>query len=165
MLFARYLEPLKRWASGRLPAWARDARDTQDLVQDTLLKTFKRIDGFEYRREGGFHAYLRQAVMNDIRYEMRRLAQRMAPDMIDSKAIDESPSPLDQAVGHEATERYERALARLRSEDREAIIARIELGLSYEQLAEALDKPSAEAARQAARRAVLKLAEEMKRDR
>ena len=40
-LFARYLPPLRRWATGRLPRWARDVSDTQDLVQDTLLQTFK----------------------------------------------------------------------------------------------------------------------------
>ena len=46
--------------------------------------------------------------------------------------------------------------------DREAIIGRVELGLSYQELAEALGKPSAEAARKAAERALLRLAEEMK---
>ena len=39
----------------------------------------------------------------------------------------------------------------------------MEMGYSYERLAEALDKPSAEAARKATRRALLRLAEEMKR--
>ena len=42
-LFARYLMPLRRWASGRLPRHVRDAADTQDLVQETLLQTFKRM--------------------------------------------------------------------------------------------------------------------------
>ena len=35
-------------------------------------------------------------------------------------------------------ERYERALEQLKPEDREAIIARVEMGYSYEELAEAL---------------------------
>ena len=39
-LFARYGPALRRWASGRLPRWARDLADTPDLVQDTLLQTF-----------------------------------------------------------------------------------------------------------------------------
>ncbi len=162
-LFARYLVPLRRWASGRLPRWARDARDTQDLVQETLLQTFKRLDKFEYRREGALQAYLRQSLMNSIRYELRRLGRRAPATALDSQAPDDGPSPLEQAVGREATERYERALARLRPEDREAIIARVELGCSYEQLADALDKPSPDAARKAARRALLRLAAEMAR--
>src|SRR5688500_18953106 len=71
-LFARYVGPLRRWASGRLPRWARDAADTQDLVQDTLLQTLKRIGDFESRREGALQAYLRQAVMNRIKDLIRR---------------------------------------------------------------------------------------------
>src|SRR5437867_2197018 len=71
-LFARHLKPLQRWASGRLPIWARSVADTDDLVQDTLLQTFKRIETFEPRHAGALQAYLRQAVLNRIRDELRR---------------------------------------------------------------------------------------------
>ena len=54
------------------------------------------------------------------------------------------------------------ALERLTPQDREAIIGRVEMGYSYEELAEALGKPTADAARKAARRALVRLAEEMK---
>ena len=165
VLFARYVAPLRRWASGRLPRRARDAADTQDLVQETLLQTFKKIEGFEPRREGAFQAYLRQALMNRIRDELRRYRRRGAPEALDSQAIDDSPSPVEHAIGREAVERYERALASLRAEDREAIVARVEMDCSYEQLAEMLGKPTAEAARKAAQRALIRLAAEMKRAR
>lgn len=164
-LFARYLKPLRRWASGRLPRWARDMADTQDLVQETLLQTFKKMDGFEPRREGALQAYLRQALMNRIRDELRRFDRRGQNAPLDSQAPDQGPSPLEAAIGTEQSERYERALARLRDTDREAIIGRVELGCSYEELAVALGKPSAEAARKAAQRAVVRLVEEMKRER
>jgi RNA polymerase sigma-70 factor (ECF subfamily) len=62
-------------------------------------------------------------------------------------------------------EAYEQALERLKAEEREAIIARVELGYSYEELAAMLDKPTADAARKAAERALVRLAEEMKRGR
>src|SRR5688572_3175351 len=58
ILFARHLPALRRWASGRLPRWARDVADTQDLVQDTALQVFKRIETFEPRGDGALHAYL-----------------------------------------------------------------------------------------------------------
>lgn len=55
-MFARHIPKLRRWASGRLPRWARDLADTHDLVQDTVLQTFKRImDAFEPRGEGALH--------------------------------------------------------------------------------------------------------------
>ena len=161
-LFARHVKPLQRWISGRLPRWARDMADTDDLVQDTLLQTFKRIESFEPRRVGALQAYLRQAVLNRVRDEVRRKGRR--PDSIDLDGVElgGDDSPLEQAIGREAVENYERALQRLRPEEREAIIARVELGYSYEALAEALAKPSVDAARKTAQRALLRLAEEMK---
>ena len=48
-------------------------------------------------------------------------------------------------------------------DEREAIIARVELGYSNEELAEVLDKPTPDAARKAAHRALVRLAEEMER--
>ena len=162
-LFARHLEPLQRWARGRLPQWARDLAQTDDLVQDTLLQTFRRIGDFEPRRVGALQAYLRQAVLNRIRNELRRRGRRPDATGLDDVALDDSDSPLARAIGREAVERYERALERLRPEEREAIIAKVEMGYTNEELAEVLGKPSSEAARKTAHRALLRLAEEMER--
>src|SRR5262245_44955231 len=85
-LFARYLPRLRRWAAGRLPRWARDLSDTHDVVQETLLRTFKRVDAFEARGEGAFQAYLRQAVLNQIRNELRRFGRKPAAVEVDSNA-------------------------------------------------------------------------------
>jgi RNA polymerase sigma-70 factor (ECF subfamily) len=163
-LFAQHLKPLQRWAQGRLPRWARDLADTDDLVQDALAQTFKRLDAFEIRGAGALRAYLRQAVSNRIRDELRRKGRQPAVADLDDIEVDESESPLEQAIGREAVERYERGLQRLTAQEREVIIARVEQGYSYEELAEALGKPTPEAARKAARRALLRLAAEMKRD-
>jgi RNA polymerase sigma factor (sigma-70 family) len=163
-LFARHIKPLQRWASGRLPHWARDLTDTEDLVQDALLQTFKRIEDFEARRVGALQAYLRQAVLNRVRDELRRKGRRPEAIDLDGLEIDAAHSPLEEAIGREAVERYQFALHQLTPEEREAIIARIEMGYSYEELAQVLGKPTADAARKAAQRALVRLAEEMKRD-
>src|SRR5687767_3598962 len=161
-LFARYLPMLSRWARGRLPLWVRDASDTQDLVQDTLLQTFKKIDGFEHRGEGAFQAYLRQAVMNRIRDALRKAQRRPDRDDLDEEAADPGLSPLEAAVGTEALEQYDSALDRLAPGDRELVVARIELGLSYAEVAAATGKPTPNAARMAVSRALLRLAEEIR---
>lgn len=161
-LLGRYLPRLKRWARGRLPRFARDLTDTDDLVQETLLRSFKQMEHFEARNEGALQAYLRQAIVNRIRDELRRNKRGPTPTELDDGHPDEAPSPLEAAIGREAMESYDAALATLRDEDREAIIGRVELGLSYQELADALGKPSAEAARKAAERALLRLAEAMK---
>jgi RNA polymerase sigma factor (sigma-70 family) len=162
-LFARHVRPLQRWASGRLPKWARDVADTDDLVQETLLQTFKRIGQFESRGVGALHAYLRQAVLNRIREELRRKSRRPDGTSLSGLEAESHLSPLEQAIGGEALERYERALARLSANEQDVIVGRVELGYTYEELAQALGKPTADAARKAAQRALVRLLEEMER--
>jgi RNA polymerase sigma-70 factor (ECF subfamily) len=163
-LFARLYAPLRRWTRGRLPAWARDLADTDDLVQEALVQTFKRLGEFESRGGGALQAYLRQAILNRIRDELRRAGRRPAPAAFDGSEEDGGLSPLDHAIGPEAVERYERSLAQLNPRDREAVIARIELGFDYDELNSLLGTPSVDAARKAAERALVRLAVEMKDD-
>jgi len=161
-VFARAIPLLKRWASGRLPRWARDVVDTDDLVQDTVINTLKHIDVFEYRADAALQAYLRQAVMNRIRNEIRRATRHPAPESLDSAAPDAGVSPLEELIGKQTVEAYDEALATLEPQEREAIVGRIELGLSYDELARAMGRPSADAARMAVGRALLKLAKLIK---
>jgi RNA polymerase sigma factor (sigma-70 family) len=160
-LIARYLPRLQRWASGRLPRWARDLAETQDLVQEALVQTFRNIEGFEARGDWALQAYLRQAILNRIRDELRKAKRRPAQVDLDPERPDDGRSPLEDAIGTETVERYEGALARLDAESREAIIAKIELGFSNQEIAELLGKPTANAARMAVQRAILRLAAEM----
>jgi len=162
-LFARHLPPLKRWAAGRLPRWARDISDTSDLVQETVLQTLKRLDAFEPRGEGALQAYLRQAIINRIRNYIRNASVRPASAELQSDVPDERTSPLEAAIGQQTVASYERALERLSTEEREAIVSRVEFGLSFAEVAEVLGKKSADAARMAVVRALVRLAEEMGR--
>jgi RNA polymerase sigma-70 factor (ECF subfamily) len=163
LLCARYLPSLRRWATGRLPRWARDMRDTDDLVQDTIVGVLPHLDHFEFRHNGAFHAYLRYALMNRIREEIRRANRRPARSDVEIEGVDPAASPLEEAIGKDALESYEAALKRMSAEDQEAIVAKVEMGYSYEQLAEALGKPSTDAARMAVSRALVRLAREMDR--
>jgi RNA polymerase sigma factor (sigma-70 family) len=160
LLVERSIPPLRRWARGRLPAWARSLAETQDLVQTALMRALPRLKEFEARHPGALQAYLRQAVANHIRDEIRKAGTRPASE-IDDNQPDPSPSPLEQAIGREGFERYEAALATLRPTDREAIIARVELQQSYEEVAIALQKLNANAARVAVSRAVRNLVRAM----
>jgi RNA polymerase sigma factor (sigma-70 family) len=162
-LCARYLPRLERWAHGRLPVWARGALDTHDLVQDTLIQVLQRMHEFAPRHEGAFHAYLRLTLLNRVRDEIRRVRRRAPTVALPVDQPGSDPSPLEEAIGREALARYESALARLRAEDGEAIVLRIEMGYSYREIAAALEKPSADAAQMAVSRALVRLAEEMSR--
>jgi RNA polymerase sigma-70 factor (ECF subfamily) len=160
-LFARCLPPLRRWARGRLPAAARGALDTQDLVQETVLHSLRRLDDFDPRHEGALQAYLRQAVLNRIRDEARRFVRRPTPTALSDSLPADAASPLDIAIGRQGVERYEAALQRLRPSDREAIIGRLELQHDYRELALVLGKPNANAARVAVTRALARLMEHL----
>ena len=162
LLVERSLPPLKRWARGRLPQWARGLAETQDLVQEAVIRALPRLKTFEARHPGALQAYLRQAITNHIRDEIRKVNARPVPTELRDSHPDEGPSPLEEAIGQEGLERYEAALETLRPADREAIIARLELQQSYEEVAIALDKPSADAARMAVTRAVKALINAMK---
>lgn len=162
-LIARHLPPLRRWAHGRLPKWARDVADTDDLVQDTLLQTFKRLNVFEVRGQGALLAYLRQALLNRLRNEIRKKGRRPEATELSGLEVAGGQSPLETAIGKDAIDRYERALAALTPDEREAIIGRVEMGYSYGELAALLGKPTADAARKAAQRALVRLTRQMSR--
>ena len=81
----------------------------------------------------------------------------------DIEHVDTSASPLEETIGRETEEAYEAALGRLKPEEREAVIARIEMGQSYEEIATLLGKPSPDAARMTVSRALVRLAREMDR--
>jgi RNA polymerase sigma-70 factor (ECF subfamily) len=159
LLFERYEPELRRLARGRLPRHARGAVDTPDLVQDTLFQTFTHIDRFEHRGEGALRAFMRQVLLNRIRDECRRAGRRQPHESLPTDAAASGPSPLESAVGAEALARYDAALATLPESDRELVVARIELGLSYPQIAAATGRNSANAARMALVRALVKLSE------
>jgi RNA polymerase sigma-70 factor (ECF subfamily) len=160
-LFARHLDSLRRWARGRLPRAARDAGDTEDLVQEAAANVFRRLPHFEPRRDQALRAYLRQAVRNRVRDALRQRQRRPAPAEIDEQAPAGGPSPLHAAIEAENASRYRAGLERLRPEERELVVARLELGYSYEQIALALGRASPDAVRVAVRRAMLRLAEVM----
>jgi RNA polymerase sigma-70 factor (ECF subfamily) len=161
ILFERYLPRLRRWAGGRLPRYARELLDTDDVIQETFMRAAGRLETFVPRGEGAFAAYLRQALRHRIADELRRLERRPAREPFDRDRADAAASPLEEAIGREAVETYERALERLDPAEREAIVLRVELGLSWAEVAEALGKPTSDAARVAVSRALVRLAREM----
>ena len=160
-LFERHVPWLQRWAHGRLRVWARSAADTADMVQDAVLQTFRRLEHFEPRGHNALRAYLRQAIQNRIHDEHRRVMTRGVQEELQEGSPDPSPSPFDTFVNTDAEDRYRRSLLRLREDDRELIVGRVELGYSYEQLATLTGRRTPDAARVALKRALLKLAEEM----
>jgi RNA polymerase sigma factor, sigma-70 family len=155
-LCARLRPALKRWASGRLPRWARAGVDTEDLVQNALTRSLVERRGIEARP--GVRAYLRMIILNEIR---DRVSAALVAKRIVLPPRPPDPSPLEELLGRERLERFDAALARLSPEDRTAVVCRIEMGMPYKEIADELGRPSADAARMAVARALVRLSREL----
>ena len=149
----------------QLRKWARSLADTQDLVQDAVMRALPKLESFEARHPGALQSYLRQAVQNRIYDEVRKVGTHPNGEELPEEMPANTPSPLEQAIGKQGFERYENALKTLKPADRDAIVARIELQQSYEEVAIALGKPNANAARMAVTRALARLIEAMQHER
>ena len=161
LLVARYRPRLVRWATGRLPHYARSLHDTADLVQETLLGAIEGLDRIVESSPGQFQAYVRKAVLNRIRDQIRWASRRPGDGKAMEHFSDSAPSPLERAIGAEMVERYERALDQLSDVERQLIHLRIELDFSYVEIAAAMDRGTRDAARMAVQRAIRKLAKAM----
>ena len=78
-LVERSVPPLRRWARGRLPQHARSLQETQDLVQNAVMRAIPRLKTFEALHPGALQAFLRQAVANEIIDEIRKVKRRPEP--------------------------------------------------------------------------------------
>jgi RNA polymerase sigma factor (sigma-70 family) len=135
-LFARCLVLLRHWARGRLPDYARDLNDTEDLVQVTLTRALNRLADFEPERQGSFLAYLRTILLNVLRDECRRTGRHAPPSTLDDAHPDlAAASPVELAVGQQELEHYEAVLAGMPQHEQQIIVLRIEFGLSYSEIA------------------------------
>jgi len=156
-LLERCLPQLRRWAHGRLPAHARGTLDTNDLVQEAALHVLARLDKFEPRHVGAMQAYLRMSVINRIRDEIRRVERRPAAVELPDVQASDATSPLEATIREEAYERYRDALTRLRTRDREMVVARVEVQWTIQEIAERFGMPSVDAARVAVSRSLKRL--------
>jgi len=126
-----------------------------------LIHTLSQLDDFEPRRHKALQSYLRQAIRNRIFDEMRTVQRRGIAFDVEDVEVAAPDSLLDQVIEKDNVDRYRNGLSRLDPEDRDLIVARLELGYSYDQLALVTGRATPDAARMALRRALLRLAHEM----
>jgi len=138
--------------------------NTDDIVQDVLIRTVGHLNSFEPQHDGALQAYLRQAILHRIRDEIRHKHREPGREELNANARSASPSPEQEAEAVELFEAYEAALERLREDDRDVIVLRVDFELPYREIAKIMGKPSEEAAQMAVSRALVKLAREMGRE-
>jgi RNA polymerase sigma-70 factor (ECF subfamily) len=157
-LCARYHAAFRCWAEGRMPHAMRVQMGTEDLLREVLSGALGQL---HTEREGELWDALRRELLRRIGEEMGRLHARGGPATPVEPEVLSSACPQEEVVGRETVRRYETALAQLDADERQAIVMRIEMGCSYEQVAGALGNPTVGAARMAVCRALVRLAREM----
>lgn len=168
-LMARYRPRLVSFLHARLPAGRRGVADTQDLVQDVMLRAWQALPRFEHRGIGSFWLFLRAAAKNRLVDEWRRAGNAadprpnaaLADGLLDPP--DPGASPRRLAIGAEEHALFEAALEGVPERERRAITLRVELGLDYDAIAADVAYPSPDAARMAIKRALAKVAEAIAR--
>ena len=158
----RYQPALTRFAHGRVPSSARGLVDTVDVVQTALVRTLARLGNIDTSVPGSLLAYLRSAVLNQIRDEVRRARRRPQGAELDHELPATDQDPLEAVISEQDLERYDLALLQLPADQQEAFLMRIEMGCSYQEIADALGRPSSEAARTLVRRAIRALTEALR---
>jgi RNA polymerase sigma-70 factor (ECF subfamily) len=159
-LLIRTLDPLRRWARGLLPRFARAEANTDDIVQDVVVRALQALPRFEYSTAGAVLAYLRTSVRNRIADEIRKVSRRgVAQELVE--VADDAISPLEELVLRERSERYIAALRSMRPNDRLLLILRLEQRLSFEEIARRLRKSTASSARIAFGRALKRLGQHL----
>jgi RNA polymerase sigma-70 factor (ECF subfamily) len=160
-LLSRFLPLLRRWAHGRLPRQIRDLNDTDDLVQVTLVKALSRLGEFESAGPGAFLAYLRMALLNQVRDEIRRHQRRPEHAEIDNELAEgDSVGVVDHLIGSERMQAYEHALASLPKRQQGLIVMRVEFGMSYPEIAVEVGG-TADAVRVMVARAIVQLSQKL----
>ena len=152
----------QRWTHGRLPSYARRRMDTGDIVQEAIVGVLRNLGQIDTADPEALAKYLAIAIRNRISDEVRRASHGEVGNGISDPA-DERASPLEEAIESENRRQYRDALLSLGEDDQALLVGRIELGLSFDELAMVTHRHSADAARIATRRAALRLARAMGR--
>jgi RNA polymerase sigma factor (sigma-70 family) len=114
--------------------------DAQDLVQDVLLRVRR---GLETYRPGSLEGWLSRiatnAFLDDVRRRRRRPLHALPDDP--DRAVPPAAGADDQLAAEVLSDDVQKALARLPDEYRAAVVMCDVVGLSYEEIADALAIP------------------------
>ncbi|MBN1443082.1 MAG: sigma-70 family RNA polymerase sigma factor [Planctomycetes bacterium] len=176
-LFARYLPKVRRIVSLRLGYPIRDFALYEDLVQDSLLRAFEKLESFEELSDGTFQNWIATCVASSVNLHFRKAGAEKrgggnvkALGELGSEGLSASifrgrePGPSSVASAREIEDALEEALLSLKSHHREIIILRHLCGMSSREIAAAMGFSSAATVRKVLSRAMSELKNRMPRD-
>ena len=119
--------------------------DVRDLCQETLLKAYRALGTF--KKEARFSSWLYQIALNVCRDRMRRRKSRPQVSLDELMEAGEiapfgrGPSPLDLIEARDLSRAVAAAVESLPQEQREVVVLKEYQGLTFLEIAQALDVP------------------------
>jgi RNA polymerase sigma-70 factor, ECF subfamily len=122
--------------------------DAPDVAQEAFLKCYRALG--QFRGQSAFYTWLYSITVNTCRNHLQSLRRRPANQDIDAAEAEHSgyadrlsdhETPERAAMAEEVGYRLTRAVNRLPQDLREALLMREVEGMSYEEIAEAMDCP------------------------
>lgn len=132
VLVERHARPLARFVAS-----LGFREEVEEVVQDTFVRAFASIDGF--RRRSSLRTWLFTIARNLVRDRVRAAStSRLQREIGESQAATEHDA-LDEVVAEETAVRLRAAVERLTPMQRDVFTLRVSQGLSYREIADALD--------------------------
>ncbi len=157
-LFSRYYDRVRAVVRARMGARLRLAFDSADLSQETFITAARIIERLEIRSEASLINWLAKIAENQISDAAKSIRSGGKRDVDKQREVDPNPDlhpedgktkPLDKVDKAERHEILLSALENMPADIRELIVQRHFAGASWAEIAEQLDKPTADAARMA----------------
>ncbi len=154
-LFRRYMPRVRRIVAARLGREWHEVATSEDVVQESFIDALVALRGRKLTNEAAFCAWMAKCVQNNISDEARRAraekrgGERVGPPSDQSESFltesilgDDLHTPSQLAMANETEEQLEAALRGLGSRYREVISLRVYCGMSYREIAAAMELPS-----------------------
>lgn len=132
-LVRRHAAPLARFLSA---AGAGAGEDVEDLVQETFLRAFRRIETF--KGVSSFRTWLMTIGSNLLKDSWRRRSRRPEVSLEGRDIVDEAADPQGKAVAGDIAARIGAFVQTLPRMQRDVFLLRAQQGMEYEEISSAL---------------------------
>ena len=134
--------------AGLIGRYLRDPNEVQDVAQEAFIKAYRALGGF--RGESAFYTWLYRIAINAAKNHLASRGRRPPRDDMEMEVAEQLESggrlremgtPENHLLSEEIAQTVQQALDDLPEDLRTAIVLRELEGLSYEEIAEAMDCP------------------------
>lgn len=134
--------------AGLIGRYLRDPHEVQDVAQEAFIKAYRALGGF--RGESAFYTWLYRIAINAAKNHLASRGRRPPRDDMEMEVAEQLESggrlremgtPENHLLTEEIAHTVQKALNELPEDLRTAIVLRELEGLSYEEIAEAMDCP------------------------